>query len=740
MADNDTTRAGQSAGRDKTKDAEILKEARARWDRAYEKERHNIVAAYEDLQFLVGGDAQWDATALNERKSESRPILTVNQLPQFVHQVTGDIRQMKPSIKVVPVDDDADVQVADLRGGLIRYVENRSDAPGVYFQAADQQVAAGISHWRVLTEYADDSTFLQELRIAGVDDGVAVLWDADAKGLVREDATHCFVPVDYTTDGFKEKWPDASTSDFSTLSEWAGIKDWYTGDRVRVCEYWVKKPSKRKLALTPDGKTIDLTDDPTRAEGLPPGTRFEDRDSYKICRYLMTACEILEYNEWPGRYIPIIPVIGEEIRVAGKTIRKGIVRDAKDPQRMYNYFRAAQTEVVALQPKAPFMVTEENVAKYQDVWETANQKNWPYLPYTPDSQNGGAAPQRVQPPVSSQGVNEGVALANEDMRRVIGIYDASLGAKSNETSGKAILARQREGDTGTYVYIDNFGRAIRRTGQILNDLIPHIYDTQRTIRIMGEDGKVDMLRINQQQMVADQTGALVEQTMNDVTVGSYDIVAQVGPSYTTRREEAKEGMLELAKAAPNILPVILDKIVKAQDWPMADEIAKRVRATMPQNILQAEEAEEQGAPPEVVKQILAQGQQPPPDPKLIAVQAKAELDQQKMQFEQAKAMQELQLEVGKLRLEMEKIQIDAMAKVEVAQINAGVGMHKTVVDAATQQHGAMISAEQAQRAAEMQDATTRHQIETRASVDHSRNMAAAENQRLAAERRTQAPQ
>lgn len=717
----------------------ILKDAREQWDRAYEKERDNIRAAYEDLEFLVGGDAQWDAKSLRDRRAESRPCLTINQITQFVHQLTGDIRQMKPSIKVVPVDDFADPQVADIKGGLIRYIENRSDAAGVYFQAADQQVAAGIGHWRIITEYADDSTFNQEIRITGVDDGISVLFDADAKMLTKDDALHCFVPVDFTHEGFKRLCPDANASDFSTLSDWSNLQDWHTSDRIRVCEYWVKKPSKRTLALTPDGKVLDLTDKKEQIE-LPPGTRIEKRDSYKVCRYLITGMEILEGpDEWPGRHIPIVPVVGEEIRINGKTIRKGIIRDAKDPQRMYNYFRSAQTEVVALQPKAPFMVTEENVAKYQDVWETANQKNWPYLPYTPDSQNGGASPQRVQPPVSSQGINEGVMLANEDLRRVIGIYDASLGAKSNETSGKAILARQREADVGTITYLDNFARAIRRTGQILIDLIPHVYDTERTIRIMGEDGKVDMLKINQVQMQADPNGNMVEHTMNDVTVGSYDVVAQLGPSYSTRREEAKDGMLELAKAAPNVLPVILDKIVKAQDWPMADEIAKRIRATMPQNILQAEEAEEHGAPPEVVKQILAQGQQPPPDPKMIAVQAKAELDAQKAQFEQQKAMQDMQLEIARLKLEMEKIQIDATAKVEVAQINAGVGMHKTIVDAANQQYGAMISAEQAQRAAEMQDATARHQIDTRANVDHSRNMAAAENQRFAAESRTQAP-
>lgn len=654
----------------------LLAEARSRWDRAYEKERDNITAAYEDLEFLANvDDCQWDAESKQQRMAEGRPVLTANQLPQFVHQVTGDIRQMRPAIKVVPVDDGADEQVADIKGGLIRYIENRSDAAGVYFRAADTQVSAGIGHWRILTEYADSSTFNQEIRIADIDDGVAVLWDPDAKRQTRDDAQYCFVPVDFSTDGFKQKYPDANTAGFETLKSWANISGWYTDDHVRVAEYWVKKSVKRKLALTPDGKIIDLeTAKPEQMDILPPGTRVEERDSFKVCRYLISACEVLEGpEEWPGRHIPIVPLIGEEVRIGRKTIRKGIVRDAKGPQRMFNYFCAAHTEVVALQPKAPFMVTEDNVAKYQDVWETANRKNWPYLPYTPDSHNGGVAPQRVQPPVSSSGVLEGLAIANENLRRVIGIYDASLGAKSNETSGKAILARQREGDTGTYVYIDNFARSIRRTGEILIDLIPHIYDTERTIRIMGEDGKIDILKINQTALQAADQG-LAERTLNDMTVGAYDVVAQVGPSYSTRREEAKEGMLAFTQANPGVAPLITDLVAKAQDWPMADDIAKRVRATLPPGILAMEEAEKQGLPPEQAQEAAKQAMQPPPDPKVMQAEAQIQLEQQKMQIEQQNAAANLELQAQKLRAETvlaeQKLQAEIALKREEMQAKA----------------------------------------------------------------------
>lgn len=699
MADNNTTREANKKGDDHK---DILAAARNDYDAAHDRERDNIRLAYEDLEFLGGGElSQWPQDQLKAR--EGRPTLQINQLPQFVHQITGDIRQMKPAIKVVPVDSQADEKVADLRAGLIRYIENRSDASAIYFRSADSQVACGIGHWRVTTEYADSSTFNQEIRIAPIEDGVAVLWDPDSILPTREDARFCFVPVDMSRNAFEATYPGVTASEFDD-DKWAHNSDWYSGDHVRVAEYWVKKPTKKLLALSPDGAIADVTDadESVMAYHKRAGSRIEERDSTKVCRYLITASDVLEGpQEWPGRFIPVVPVVGQEIRIGRKLIRKGIVRDAKDPQRMSNYFHSAHTEVVALQPKAPFVGTEANFAKYQDIWSRANIENLPYLPYEPDTKNGGQAPQRVQPPVSSQGVLDGLAMAKEDLRSVIGIYDAGLGKQSNETSGRAILARQREGDVGSYLYIDNFGRAVRQTGNIINDLIPHIYDAERTIRIMGEDGKIDVMEINKASGIDPQSGETIFD--HDITVGSYDVVAQMGPSYTTKKEEAKEGMTAFVQAAPESAGLILDLVAKAQDWPMSEDISKRLRAMLPPKIIQLEAMEKQGATPEQVDEFLTQQQQPPPDPKIVKIQQDGQLAQAKMQadeqqsqrdamLEQNKAMAEFQLEMRRLAEEsaarqdqlmadMQKMLLDSRTKIEVAQIGAGVGMHKTVVDA-----------------------------------------------------------
>lgn len=471
-------------------DADFIAMALKRYDAGYSHERDNINWAYEDLEIRAGN--QWPEYAKKARKD--RPTLTVNRIPQFVRQITGDIRMMRPSIKVVPVDNRGDVKTAEKLSGLVRYIENRSDARAVYTAAADSQVVAGIGHFRIETEYAASTTFDQEIRISSVEDGVAVIWDPNAKRPLRDDARWCHVPVDMSREAFEEAYPDASVEDFGKV---VNRGEWHNDDTVRVSEYWERRPEKKTLVLLPDGSIEDVTGDETALARNVEGARVEERDSFCIYRSLITCAHTLEGpDKWPGAYIPVIPVIGEQVKIGRKVIRHGIVRFAAEAQRMYNYAVSAETEVVALQPKAPFIGTDVNVEDNPNDWLSANTDNLPVLTYKPDPRNGGIAPQRSQPPVTSQGLSEMIARTAEEMKAVIGIYDAGLGNRSNETSGKAILARQREGDVGSVVYIDNFNLAVQQAGRIIVDLIPHIYDTERMIRILGEDGKMDPLQIN----------------------------------------------------------------------------------------------------------------------------------------------------------------------------------------------------------------------------------------------------
>jgi hypothetical protein len=634
----------------KEKDAQLLKQALEDYDAAYEYQRANIDAANEDLRFRRGEkEDQWDARALEVRRD--RPCLVINTLPQFIRQVTGDMRQMRPSIKVNPVDSRGDPKTAEVLAGMVRYIENRSFAKHIYTTAGDSQVAAGIGHWQITTEYAGSSTFNQEIRIVGVEDSVSVLWDPDAVLPTREDAMFCHVPFDMSRRAFKKKYPDASAEGFA-FEAMTHTDGWYTGDSIRLTVYWLKKPIKRSLVLAPDGSIDDITDqlESPNKEQLAAtaefyasrGFRFEQRDSFKVCRYLMTANEILEETEWPGLHIPVVPVLGEEVRIGREIYRHGVVRYARDAQRMANYYASADAEVVALQPKAPYMATLKQVENHLDLWEQANTANLPYLLYDADPQAGGP-PQRIAPPIASQAIQLGRQQALEDMKRVIGIYDAGLGQKSNETSGVAINARDRQSDTGTFVYIDNFNMAIQRTGQILLDLIPHIYDTERRIRIIGADGSETLVDINKPQIVGGQ-----ETVQNDVTIGAYDVSLDVGPSFSTRRIEAQEGMKAFLQAFPDAAPVIGDLYAKGQDWQYASEIAERLQAVLPPQIKQMIEKDKLAADPNAE-----------PSPEQQAEQAAQQKQMQAQQMMEAAGMEKIKSEVQ-----------EAMAKAEIANQNA----------------------------------------------------------------------
>lgn len=642
-------------------DPDFIATALKRYDAGYDRERDNINEAYEDLEFRAGN--QWPTYAKTARGD--RPMLTVNRIPQFIRQITGDIRMMRPSIKVVPVDNRGDVKTAEKLSGLIRYIENRSDARSVYTDAADSQVVAGIGHFRIETEYAASTTFDQEIRISSVEDGVAVIWDPNAKRPMRDDARWCHVPIDMSREAFEEAYPDASVEDFGKVTNRG---EWHSDDTVRVSEYWERRPEKKTLVLLPDGSIDDVTDDPEAeaAARTVDGARVEKRDSFCIYRSLITCAHILEGpDKWPGAYIPVIPVIGEQVKIGRKIIRHGATRFARDPQRMYNYAISTETEVVALQPKTPFIGTEKNFENNPNEWLSANTANLPYLTYLPDGQNGGAPPQRSQPPVSSQGLSEMIGRTAEEMKAVIGIYDAGLGNRSNETSGKAIIARQREGDVGSVVYIDNFNLAVQQAGRIIVDLIPHIYDTERMIRILGEDGKMDPLQINHKVQVQvgpdgmarhPQTGQVfpapgkrpgdpVDVIGYDVTVGAYDVVMSTGPSYSTKREEAKEGMTAFIQAAPNVAPLVLDLVAKAQDWPNADQFAKRLETALPPQIraMEAEDGDMAPPPPQ------------PPSPEQQAAAAEAQSKQQQSQIDLEKANIELQMKQIDLLLKQQSL-------------------------------------------------------------------------------------
>jgi len=588
-------------GKPKKSASDILATARARLDLAVSALAESREDEIDDLRCYAGSPDnhwQWPADVLATRGAvqgqtiNARPCLTINKLPQHVRQVTNDQRQNRPGAKVIPVDDNADVEVADIFNGMIRHIEYISDADVAYDTACENQVSYGEGYLRLLTEYCEDNTFDQDIKIGRVRNSFSVYMDPTIQDPTGADAKWCFVTEDVTKAEFERMYPDASP--ITTLQSLGvgdqSISNWLNEDTIRIADYYYIDFDRTTLNLYPGNATAfegTPEDKQLRAiYGKPKKSRESDRPKVKYCK--INGYEILEEREWAGKYIPVIRIVGNEFEVDGRLYVSGLVRNAKDAQRMYNYWVSQEAEMLALAPKAPFIGYGGQFEGYEQQWKTANTQNWPYLEVNPDVTDGQGAilplPQRAQPPMASSGLLQAKAGASEDIKSTTGQYNASLGMGSNERSGKAILARQREGDVGTYHYGDNLARGVRHVARQLVDLIPKIYDTQRIARIIGEDGETKMIKINPEQQqpvnkIMDERGIVIEKIYNP-GVGKYDVVAITGPGYATKRQEALEAMAQLLQGNPQLWAVAGDLFVKNMDWPGAQEMSKRFAKTI----------------------------------------------------------------------------------------------------------------------------------------------------------------
>lgn len=613
---------------------DVLKLARERYQAGIDGDYYNRERQEEDAKFYKGGREQWDEAAITARAG--RPMVTINRLPQFVKQITGEMRQNKPAIRTLPVDEKTDPELAKIYTAIIRHIESISDAHRIYNKAGEQAVIGGIGWFRIITDYLSDTSFEQEIKIKGIKNPLSVVYDPAAIELTRQDMNWCFVSEMIPVETFKAQYPDASLTGFTTDKDY---QEWRKGEFIRVAEYWVREKVDRELLRLSDGSTRygdEIT--PEIASAMDQvGLVIEDRRKvkvYKVKCYKITGVEILDEKEWAGKYIPIIPVVGEEIEVGDEIFRHGLIHHAKDSQRGYNFARSAMIEHVASQPKNPYLATAEMVKNHKKQWENLNNSNPPVLLYDADPKVTGGRPVREQPPTFAAAWYQEAQVADNDMKATTGIYDASLGKSGNETSGRAILARDQQGETSTYVYVDNLSAAIRLAGLILLDLIPHIYSDERVIRIIGEDNTIEgYAQIN--------TRLPGGQVFNDISVGQFDIEVTTGPAFATKRLEAADKMMQLVQAVPQIGQVGADMIVKALDMPHGDKLADRLAMMMlPPGI--DEEIDQKRMEMQAKAAQMAGPQQPDPMQQLALAGAQAQVEetQSKALLNQAKAASE----------------------------------------------------------------------------------------------------
>lgn len=632
---------------------------------AQSNESENRAAALEDIKFARLGE-QWPNEILTQRNLERRPALTINKMPAFIRQVTNEARQNKPAMKVRPVDSGADRKTADVFTGLIRNIEQTSNADVAYDTGADFAVSGGFGYWKVDFDFSHDDTFDKDIKICPVYDPFSIYADPHSMSADSSDWMKAFELVPLTVDEFEAEYKDAAQVSWDSdapLNE--------DDEEITIAKYWVREEVTKNILLLSDGTVIGEEEfkakfqDVANAMGIRV-VKSRPTRSWKVRRCVLSGAEELENEKWPGIYIPIVPVYGDVVNIEGKRYFQSLIRHAKDAQRQYNFQRSAEVEMIALEPKVPW-IGPKGAFDDDPNWNTANTQSHSFLEYS-----GPTAPART-PVDTARGAAaiQAARAANDDMKAIIGIYDASLGQRSNETSGKAIMARQREGDVSTYHFIDNLSRAIRHTGRIVMDLIPKVYTPGRIVRILGSDGDVGQAQLGEQ--------ANPEAGIYNLGAGKYDLTVEAGPSYTTRRVEAAEAITAMFQANPDTVPLLADLWAKMQDFPFADKIEERIKGM--QQAKQGPSPEQQKL--EMDKQRLemqAQHDQAKMQMDMAAKQAELKLERvkadQEMQIEREKAALQMDIERMKagmqLELQSQKTQADIQTKAQMAEHDAAL--------------------------------------------------------------------
>lgn len=643
----------KSQGSDKKK---LLETARTRFAKCVEADRANRRLAVDDLEFLHEPGKQWDEEIRKERGK--RPCYEFNRARVTAKRIINDIRANRPQGKVRAVED-GDKATSAVMEGLCRNIWNVSDGDAAIDNAAEYQVGGGMGAWRVSTKYSTDDAWDQDIVIEPIRNPFALWRDPNARDPMGRDAEYWFLESRMPKASYEERYGDVSAVEWES-SEFDDDEEWEGDESVRIAEYWYHEPVSKTLGLLESGETIELTGDPS--EALLPIIRKRQVRARKVMSAIISADKVLEGpNEWAGSKFPFVMVYGEFAVIDGKTKWWGITRHAKDAQRMHNAMLTNALETAALAPQAKWWATATQAQGLDKQWADAHKQNFPFLLYNADPLASG-------PPQAMNGAQVPVAFTNlamftgEEIKATTGIFDASLGNKSNETTGIAIRQRQAQAEIATFNYGDNLARGIRYTWELLLDLIPKVYDTERTVRVIGQDGMEDYARINS----VGPDGQMV----NDVSRGKYDTTVTVGPSFSTRRQEAAEVYSQFAQANPAILQVGGDLIFRSLDLPYAEEMAERMQTMLPPPIQQQIAAKKQNngqpLPPEVTM-AMQQAEQAMQQAQMhgqLVQEAAAELEQSKLEADKAKA------EVQKLIADL-KVQ-EANLKAAEAQLQADI--------------------------------------------------------------------
>lgn len=589
---------------------DIVIEAKKRFQKAMDFYADTRKQGIADTKFVMGDSDngwQWPEEVRNSRVAEKKVMLTVNMTAQHCNQIINNIRMNRPAVKVSPADDNADKKTAEILGGVIRQIHASSGADEAHDTAAEHSVYGGEGYWRVITEYESPKSFNQVIKVIAVPNPNNVLIDPDAKKADKSDAKWGMIFDDLPLETVKREYK-VDPESFGDIDN-----EWVNEDTVKIAEYFYCVDEEKTLVLLADGRAVfedevqpgDMV--AVGADGKPK-TRTSSVPSWKWCKLIGGHDVPVDEREWLGKYLPIISVVGKELNVNGEIIRKGIVRDLKDPARMVNYAYSETVQTLALQNKVPYIIASEAIEGHEDKWGSANIDNKAYLPFNAydDGGNPLPAPSRQPPAVMPAAQVQLLQLSTEQMRAASGQQNANFGIKSEASSGVGIQRLKAQGEIATFHFPDNLSRSLRYEALVLIDLVQKYYDSKRIVRILGLDGKQEqaILDPEMQGPYAENTaGEEIERIFNPA-VGEYDVVIDTGPSFQTQRQEAAAHLNELASKNPQLMSIAGDLIMQAHDFPMADKLAERLAKTLP-----AELRDEKGNQPQVPPELMQQMQQ-----------------------------------------------------------------------------------------------------------------------------------
>lgn len=631
---------------------EFLKQLREDYESDLQADEDNRREGLDDKKFAVG--EQWDPQVLEHR--QGLPCLTINTIPQFTAQLVGDWRQSRNSIKVLPCES-GDTEIASIRGDLIRSIEYKSRADRVYDAAFESQVTCGDGAFRVAVEYAKDNVFDQDIFIRPIDDAFSVTWDRMSIDPTGRDARHCNVEDNIPKREFKRKFKDANPDELAKTEQRSmRSSGWLDDDNVRVVEHWRMLERKRLLALFNDGSVhvLDSESMEDLVEKFGPPVKTRIAPCLYAQMHLTTGWKILSGPyEYKLNRLPIIRMSGRVTNVGGKRVRYGLVRFIKDPARLRNFWRSVAAEQLGYTPKAQWMATESAVEGREESIRKAHLTRDPLLIFNDEAQFGSNV-QRVDPPQMQMALLNEANINTQDMKDVTGIHDASLGIKSNETSGKAIMARQKEGDIASLTFYDNGNASLLEAGDVVNQLIGQIYDGTRIVRLIGEDEAPKMVKINDPS----------DPKSPNLAIGDFDVAMSTGASYTTRRAESAEAMMQAIQVWPNLIQVAGDIVAKAQDWPGADKLAERLKKTIPPQYLDPEDQTEGGMAmqsPEEMQQAMERLQQL--EMENMTLQQELKDKQEKLEIDRYNAETQRIRALSDHEVDGNKMEMDAIAKI-----------------------------------------------------------------------------